>query len=170
MSERVRIEHTFECSEESFWKLFLEDDYNRAMFVDYMKFPRWEVVESQDEGNVVKRTVEVEPYVADLPPAIKKVVGDTIRYREQGKLDKNENRYAVHIVPARMADKINVEGEQFTESLGENQCKRVFVADINVKVFGVGNLIEKRIAADLTRSYDLGAKFTHRYLKEHGIS
>lgn len=169
MSERVRIEHTFECSEESFWKLFLNDDYNKAMFCDYMKFPRWQVTQLQEEGNEVRRTVEVEPYVADLPAAIKKVVGDNVRYREEGKLDKQKNRYSVHTIPARLADKLRVEGEQYTEPLGEGQCRRIFTAEITVKIFGIGGLMEKRIAADLQRSYDLGAKFTHRYIKEHGI-
>src|SRR5688572_20823222 len=112
MTEKVRIEHTLDCSEDTFWKLFLDDKYNQALFSGYLKFPVWRVASSVDGEKELKRTVEVEPYVADLPATMKKVIGDNVRYREEGRLDKEKRRYHVEIVPARMADKIFVKGEQ----------------------------------------------------------
>lgn len=170
MTEKVRIEHVLECSENVFWGVFLDEKYNQALFCDYLKFPMWRVAELADGEAEMKRTIEVEPYVGDLPEVIKKVVGDQIRYREVGRLDKARKEYSVEVVPARMADKIFVKGKQTTEAMGEHQVRRVFVAEITVKVFGVGGLIEKRIAQDLVRSYDLGAKFTNRYVKEQGLA
>ncbi len=171
MADRIRIEHDFDCTEATFMKLFLDDGFNRALFRDYLKFPRWEVTHTDDQEKALQRTVEVEPYVADLPGPIKKVVGENIAYREVGKLDKSTQHYFVEVVPARLADKFHIRGEQFTEPLeGGKRCKRVFVATVEVKVFGVGGLIEKRILADLQKSYDLSAKFTRRYIEEHGLS
>lgn len=169
MTEKVRIEHVLECSEDTFWDLFLDEKYNQALFCDYLKFPLWKVVSHEDRESELLRVVEVEPYVGDLPTAIKKVVGDNIRYKEDGKLDKTKRTYQVQVVPVRLADKISVRGEQFTETTAEGHTRRIFVADITVKIFGVGGMIEKRIAADLIRSYDLGAKFTNRYIQEQGL-
>ncbi|HSC86936.1 MAG TPA: DUF2505 family protein [Polyangiaceae bacterium] len=170
MSEKVRIEHVIECSEEKFWELFLDEKYNQALFQGYLKFPLWKVASVVDGEKEMKRVVEVEPYVADLPTAIKKVIGDNIRYKEDGVLDKEKRRYNVTVVPVRLADKLFVRGVQTTEPAPGGFTKRIFTADIDVKIFGVGGLIEKRVAADLTRSYDLGAKFTNRYIKENGIA
>jgi hypothetical protein len=46
----------------------------------------------------------------------------------------------------------------------------VFEAQVNVKVFGVGSIIEKRLIADLQLSYNAGAAFTNEYLKRTGLS
>lgn len=171
MTERVRIEHEFDCSEQTFWKIFLDDRYNQELFAGHLKFPRWEVTKSVDSEKELERVVSVEPYVGDLPPAIKKVLGESIAYKEAGRLDKERQRYFVKVVPGRMGDKFLVEGEQFTEPLEDGKrCKRVFLAKIEVKIFGLAGIIEKRIAADLTRSYDIGAKFTNRYIHDNGLS
>lgn len=170
MTEKVRIEHDFECSENGFWETFLNVEYNKEMFQVHMKFPRWEIVRIQDESGVISRVVEVEPYVAELPGPIKKVLGDTIRYREEGQLDRTKNRYDLRVVPSRLADKILVSGRQFTEPLGETRCRRIFEATVEVKVFGIGGLIEKNIASDLRKSYDIGARFTQNYMKRNNIS
>lgn len=169
MSERVRIEHTFECSEKAFWETFLDQEYNRQMFCERMKFPRWEVTQFEDAGTSVRRVVEVEPYVAELPGPIKKVIGDNIRYREEGTLDLSKNTYSLKVIPGRLADKLLISGKQFTESIGEGRCRRIFEAEVQVKVFGVGAMIERQIVGDLKKSYDIGAKFTEKYLAEHAI-
>lgn len=169
MSEKARIEHVIECSEDTFWSMFLDEKYNQALFQGYLKFPLWRVSSLEDGEPVMKRVVEVEPYVADLPGAIKKVLGENIRYREEGKYDKQKRRYEVEVVPARLADKIFVKGVQSTQALGPKQCKRVFEIEVTVKIFGVGGMIEKRIISDLQRSYDLGAKFQNRYIAENGL-
>jgi hypothetical protein len=170
MAENVRIEHTFACSEDTFWnQLFFDEEYNRRMFVDALRFPMWRELSREDRGDSVVRVVECEPPLGDLPGPIKSVVGDGLRYREEGKYEKATRRYTVKVVPSRLADKIHVEGLLVTQTVGEKQCKRVFTASVNVKIFGVGGMVEKRIAADLQRSYDAGARFTAKYLQEKGL-
>jgi hypothetical protein len=170
MTERVRIEHDFECSVEAFWETFLNDDYNKEMFCQRMKFPRWEPVSFELKEDEMRRVVEVEPYVAELPGPIKKVIGDNVRYREEGKLDRKSGCYSFRIVPAKLADKILVSGRQFTESLGDSRCRRIFEAEVQIKIFGIGSLIEKNVVADMRKSYDIGALFTQDYMRRHGIS
>jgi hypothetical protein len=170
MTERVRIEHNFDCSEKAFWDVFLNKEYNHEMFCGKMKFPRWELTRFEETGDEVMRTVEVDPYIPDLPGPIKKVIGENIRYREEGRLDRSKNKYTLKIVPSILVGKILVSGEQFTEPLAEHRCKRVFLAEVEVKLFAVGTMIERQITSDLTRSYDIGARFTQNYMTVHGIS
>jgi hypothetical protein len=170
MSERVRIEHDFECSENAFWETFLNTEYNKEMFCQRMKFPRWELLKFELSDEEMQRLVEVEPYVAELPGPIKKVIGDNIRYKEEGKLDRKAGSYSFRILPSKLAEKILISGKQFTQSLGEHRCRRVFEAEVEIKVFGIGSMIEKNIVSDLRKSYDVGAAFTQDYMRRHGIS
>jgi hypothetical protein len=171
MTERARIQHDFDCTEATFWDLFLDDTYNQALFQGFLKFPRWQVLERVERGNELHRVVEVEPYVGELPGPIKKIVGESFSYREVGYLDRQKQRYYVRIVTSRLSDKFSVECEQYTEPLdGGKRCRRIFLANVGVHIFGVGGLIERRIVTDLSRSYDIGAQFTNDYVKKHGLS
>jgi len=169
MTERVRIEHTFNCDEKAFWTLFLDEEYNREMFLEGLRFNRWEVTKLEESETEVRRSVVVEPRVPDLPGPIKKVIGDSAGYEEIGRFNRATNRYSMDIVPTKLKGKLVMSGEQFTEALGDNQVKRIFTADIKVKVFGVGSMIEKQISSDLQKSYNVGAKFTVDYMRRKGI-
>ena len=163
------MEHTFDCSEKAFWDTFLDEAYNKAMFMESMKFPRWEVTRFDLTDEELYRVVEVEPYIGQLPGPIIKVLGNKIRYREEGRLDRVTNSYKLSVVPGKFADKIAVTAEQRTEPLAEGRCKRIFTAEVSVKIFAVGGMIEKQLVSDLRKSYDEGARFTQQYMNDLGI-
>ncbi len=163
----ARIEHTFECDEDTFWKdIFFGEEFNRRMYLDRLKFKQWEVSEFRETETAIDRTVNVTPKVDDIPGAIKSLIGDNLGYREVGTFDKKRKRYTVNVVPSVMADKITVRGETWVEPLGPTRCRRIFEVQVSAKMFGVGSIIEKRILADLQLSYNAGATFTVEYLKQ----
>jgi hypothetical protein len=164
----IRVEHVFKCSEETFWtKIFFDDEYNRRLFLETLKFPVWRVAEEQ--GDEVRRTIEASPPVGDLPGPLKAVVGENAGYEERGVFDKKTRRYRVQVVPNRMSDKINVSIEMWTEPLGDGQCKRFARATATAKIFGVGGMLEKKLLADLERSYEKSAAFTNTFVSEKGL-
>ncbi len=170
MSE-VRIEHVYECSEETFWnKLFLDEEYNQRMFSEALKFPVWKVLKSEERENEVVREIDVVPRLGDLPTALKKVVGENVGYREQGVWDKTARRYRLSITPNKLGDKLAIKGELFTEPAGPGKCRRVYKGSVEAKIFGVGSMLEKRILADLEKSYEVGARFTNQFLKDKGLT
>lgn len=166
----IRVEHVFECSEETFWtKVFFDDDYNRRLFQEQLRFPTWRVKKSEEQGDEVRRTIEASPPVGDLPGPLKAVVGDNAGYEERGVFNKKTRRYQVQVVPNRMADKISVNVEMWTEPLGDKRCKRFAKATATAKIFGVGGMLEKKLLADLERSYEKSAAFTNTYVAEKGL-
>jgi hypothetical protein len=170
LAENLRIEHTFACNEDTFWnQLFFNEEYNRGMFIGALHFSLWRELSREDRGDAVVRVVECEPPLGELPGPLAKLVGEGLRYREEGRFEKATRRYTVKVIPSKMADKISVEGLIATQPAGEKQCKRIFTATVSAKVFGVGGMLEKRIASDLQRSYDAGARFTGKYLQEKGL-
>jgi hypothetical protein len=166
-----RFEHTFNCSQDTFWtKVFLDDEYNRRLFLERLKFSAWREVESQEKDGKLHRVVEATPPVVDLPGPLKALVGDNLRYREHGVLDRTQNRYSVTVVPNRLADKISVRIEIATRDDGPNRCRRVVSGTVEAKVFGLGGMIEKRTITDLGLSYEEGATFTNAFVAEKGLS
>ncbi len=170
MSTSVRIVHTYNVSEDTFWdKVFFDEDYNRRLYLEALKFHDWKIEKHEDKGSEIYRAINVAPRLGDLPGPMKKVLGDNIRYTEAGVYDKSKRRYRINIIPNRLADKLKVSGELYTEPVGEKQCRRIFEATIEVNVFGLGGLMEKRFVSDLERSYEVGAKFTNQYAEEKGL-
>lgn len=166
----IRVEHVFKCSEETFWtKVFFDDEYNRKLFQEILKFPVWRVAKTEERGDEVLRTIEASPPVGDLPGPLKAVVGDNAGYEERGVFNKKTHRYNVQVVPNRMSDKISVNVEMWTEALGENQCKRFARATATAKIFGIGGMLEKKLLSDLERSYEKSATFTNAFVSEKGL-
>lgn len=166
----LEVEHTFNCSADTFWnEIFLSAEYNERLFKGELKFPVWRELKSEERDGVLYRTLEVVPYVGELPGTLKAVIGEGIGYEERGQLDKAAGRYKVEVVPNKLADKLSVKVEMWTVADGEKRCRRKARAEAVVKIFGVGGAIEKRLLADLERSYAKSADFTNRYIAEKGL-
>lgn len=165
-----RVEHTFNCSEESFWsKVFFDEDYNRKLFSERLKFSHWREAKREERDGKIYRVIEASPPIGDLPAALKAVVGENVRYEERGVYDPGKRHYAVDVVPNRLADKIHVHVDMTTQADGPERCKRLVRATVTAKIFGVGGILEKKLIADLEKSYAKSAEFTNSYLAENGI-
>jgi hypothetical protein len=167
----VRIEHIYDCSEDTFWdKVFFDDEYNRRLFLDALQFPKREVVKREDGETEVRQTIELTPKLGPMPAPLKKLVGEGLGYREEGVYDKKARRYTVRIYPNKLADKLTITGEMSSEPAGDGKMKRIYKGTVVAKIFGVGGLLEKTVIADIEKSYSESARFTNQYLKEKGLS
>jgi hypothetical protein len=166
----TRIEHTFDCSVETFWaKTFFNVEFNRNMHLQHLHFHKWEIVESSETESTILRTVQVVPAIGEIPAAIRAFIGESLGYREEGIFDKKTQHYRVRVVPTALADKINISGEIWAEPVAPQRCKRIFSVQISARVFGVGSIIEQRVIGDLRLNYNAGAAYTATYLAEQGL-
>jgi hypothetical protein len=167
----TRIQHEFECSESAFWELsFLNEDFNRRLYLEELRFPAWRVLEQQVSDQSIRRRVEVEPLVEDIPAPIKKMMGERCGYIEEGTFDRVKRRYTFRVIPGAMPDKTDISGEMYCEVLGDHKIRRIVEFRIDVKVFMVGKLVEQKSIDDTRASYDKMATFLRSYLREKGIS
>lgn len=166
----LEVEHTFNCSEATYWdRIFLDPEYNERLFKTELKFPVWRELSREERGGVLKRVLEVVPYVGELPGPLKAVIGEGIGYEERGVLDRSAKSYKVTVVPNKLADKLSTKVELWTVADGDKRCRRKVRAEASVKMFGIGGTIEKRILSDLERSYAKSAEFTNRFIAEKGL-
>jgi hypothetical protein len=166
---QIRAEHIFNATEDTYWgKIFFAEEYNRRLHLEALRFLEWREVRVEDKGDYVERTVEVVPRVGELPGPIKKLIGDRIGYVERGIYDKRARRYRITVTPSRLADKLTITGELFTEPAPEGRCRRIYLGRVEARIFGVGGLLEKLIVSDLEKSLETSARFTNQYIKEKG--
>ena len=170
MKER-RIEHVYDCSAEVFWKqIFLDEEYNRKLFLDELHYSDWKVLRSEERGNEVHRVIDATPALPkDLPAALKKLLGSGLGYEEHGVLDRAKQRYRLEIKPRSLPSKMTITGELWTEPLSNDSCRRLYVPRAEARVLGVGGMIEQRLLDDIEKSYNRAAVFTNRWIAERKL-
>lgn len=163
----ARIEHVIHCSDDRFWSVFFDPEYNKSLFLGELRFESWKLASLEDKGDRIERVVDVVPRLGDLPGPLKKLVEGGAGYRERDVFDKKAKRMTIQVEPTVLQGKLAISGVMRTEPLGDAQCRRIYDTSVVAKVFGVGGMIESRIIQDVRASYDKAADFTNRWVKEH---
>jgi uncharacterized protein DUF2505 len=166
MKER-RIEHTYACSAQVFWnQIFLDDEYNRKLFVDELHFESWRVLSSEVRGSEVHRVIAAVPRLGDVPGPLKRLLSNGLGYEERGVADLAAGRYRLEVTPTSLASKLSIQGELSTTPIDAQSCRRIYVARVEARVFGLGGMIEDRLLDDIEKSYGRAATFTNRWIAE----
>lgn len=169
MKER-RIEHVYDCSAEVFWnQIFLDEEYNRKLFLDELHFSVWKVLRSEERGNELHRVIEATPPLGDLPGALKRLLSEGLGYEEHGVLDRAQRRYRLEVKPRSLANKLTIQGELTTQPISDRSCRRIYVPRVEARVLGVGGMIEQRLLDDIEKSYNKSAVFTNRWIAERKL-
>jgi hypothetical protein len=165
----VTVRHELGCSAEEYWdKCIFDEGFNRALYVGHLHFHGVESVESRDVGDRRTKKATISPSLAGFPGPVKKLAGDALKYSEDGYLDKKTGRYHAKITPSTLADKTHVESELWCEPspTGDaNRCVRVARVKVEVKLFGLGSLVEEKIMRDIHASYDAEAACVAEWVK-----
>jgi len=165
----LTLRHEIDCDESTYWeKCVLDDEYNKRFFLEELKFKSYELMERRDEGDTVVRKARAEPNTGSMPAAMKKAMGDSFGYVEEGTFDRKARRYTFRTIPAAFPDKVKIQGTMRCEAVGPKKIVRISEIQVDVKVFMIGGMIEDRIVDDIKRSYAKAAEFTNAWVKEKG--
>jgi hypothetical protein len=164
------VKHNLETDSDTFWdKIFFDDEYNRSLFLDYLRFSDYRVLSLEREDNgTIRRRLEIAPRV-EIPKAIKKVLGDSANYVEEGSFDPIAKKWNFVVIPHVASNKIKTHGEMWVEARGEKRVERICVINTEVKVFGIGRLVEEIIEKQTRSSYDQAAVFTNKWIRDKGF-
>jgi Protein of unknown function (DUF2505) len=167
----LTLRHEMNCDTDTYFeKCVLDAEYNRRLFYEELKFKSYELVEQKDVGDTVVRKVKAEPQTANLPAPIKKVIGDSFGYVEEGTYDRKNKVYSFRTIPGGFPDKVKIHGTMRCEPLGDKRVTRITEIHVDVKIFMIGGMVEDRIVADVKQSYAKAAEFTNVWAKEKGYS
>jgi hypothetical protein len=164
-----RVSETFAlpCTPETFWSIFFDPTYTRALYLDQLQFKGFTVVE-QGEST---RKLHIVPRV-NLPGPLAKIVGDSFAYEEHGTLDRAQNVWRWRMVrPAntggKKKDMVSTSGTIRLVADGPGRCRRTDEVDIEAHLFGFGGLIESVVEKELHSSWSKELAFLERWIAEH---
>lgn len=166
----VTLRNPLDCSPEAYFEGCLFDaSYTTRLFKDVLKFPGIEVLEIKKDGDSWTRRVKVMPPMTGVPGPVKKLIGDSMSYIEEGSYDPKAKRYRYTVTPSTAADKTKTAGEAWCE-VENGKTVLVTKFTIDVKVMLIGGKVEDKIIEDLRVSLDQATPFIASFVKEKGLT
>jgi hypothetical protein len=147
------------CSAETFWKLFFDERYTRALFMEELGFKDFAVLEQTERS----RKLRLVPKV-NMPAVIQKVIGDAFGYEEHGSFDRARNEWTWRMVPKK--EIVATRGRVRIEPVSDTECVRNDEVIIEGKMFGVGGLIESTAEKEVRASWPKEIAFLERQLRD----
>ena len=161
MAVRFSIEHVLQASEERFWAdIFRSEEFNRALYIGHLGFGY--ELESWDPVTCHRRA-RISP-VTNVPKPLTNLLGGEISLVEDGSCDEAARRYDFRIIPSRLHERIGVKGRVETTPLTDRTCRRIVSFEIEVRMFGIGHVIESFLETTTREQYEDNAAFINQYL------
>lgn len=160
------LRHRLECTPARHWALFFDPEWTRTLIVDGLGFFSCDVDPVQHEGTTRRRQMRVTPKL-DIPAPVAKILGPKLGYTERATFDETRELWAYQMLLNVLADKILIGGEVTIEPLGDAACTRVSKMWVEVKIFGVGGMIEKAAEKNMRDGWERSAKWINGWLAAH---
>lgn len=158
------FEHNFSVEPDTYLKVIGESAFD-AFIARELSLRTREVVSEVREGDVLRRTLRVEPE-RDLPAPLLRVTGGrSLSYREHLVLDLKTATGSWSVEPDLLSGRLTASGT-LRISAKEGGCIRHLAGEVRVRIPGLGKLAERFIVAELERSYARSAAATRRWLQE----
>ena len=150
------------CDVDTFWKVFFDDAYNKAFYLQEMGFFELEILSKTDTSRVMRAVPKL-----NMPKPVMKLLGNSFGYEERGTFDREKSEWAWKMVPNKLADKLSSHGTVRVEAAGEGKCRRSDAVTIEAKIFGVGRLVESSTEKEVRTAWSKESSFINRWLKDH---
>jgi hypothetical protein len=162
---KFTVTHEINCDAETFWKVFFDKGFNEKLYLEALRFPKYETLEQNETDTQITRKVHGQPKM-DMPGPVAKLFGSGFAYTEEGSMDKASKVWKWKLNPSTLAEKLRTEGTVRIEPIGDNKVRRIADISIEAKIFGVGGLIESSAEKQLREGWDASAVFMNKYLAD----
>jgi hypothetical protein len=163
--QRHELVHEIHCSAARMWELFFDDAFNVQMYCEGLGFPKCDVVEKREHEGVVHRRMVMIPKV-EVPKPLAKVFGGRIGFEELGDWDKQAGVYRYTLILAALGDKVRIQGTMRLSDHAEGMCRRTTAFETECNLFGIGGLLERTSADNVTHGWNSSAKWINKWLAE----
>jgi hypothetical protein len=103
---KFSLRHPYSIEPEAFWRdVFFDPAYNEALYREALHFEAFKVLEETSPADGRRtRKLAVKPKI-DAPGPIKAMLGDSVDYVEDGRLDPSRRAWITKVIPSKLADK-----------------------------------------------------------------
>lgn len=164
---KFRIEHRFTGVDvDRFVEIYYSEAFNQSVApISGMKERRL-VEESTDGDGKIHRRVRLVPAVP-IPAAFEKLIaGRAVTYDEVSVYDP-KTKTARYRIDHKAGDRLRAEGTNTFVQDGPGAVKRIIDGEVEVRVFGVGALVERFIENEVKKGYDAIASFLQGWIDRH---
>ncbi len=168
---KFSLRHPYLIEPEAFWRdVFFDPAYNEALYREGLHFEAFKVLDETSPADGRRtRKLAVKPKL-DMPGPIKAMLGDSVDYVEDGRLDPSRPMWITKVIPSKLADKVSITNEFWLERTGPGRSDQVASFEVNVKIFGLGGVFEKFLGKTMRESYQKAADFTNQWLERKGLA
>lgn len=159
---QFQVRHMFKnISRDEYESLYFDEAFNEAL-CEAVNLAR-EVRSIDRTPERIARVIAVGPD-REIPKPVQKIVGAArLDYEEHLAYEFGTFKGTWETIPSVMAKKVNTKGTfAFEEATGG--VERIVQGTIEVKVLGIGKVVEKFIIADVEKSYEDAARFTQQWI------
>jgi hypothetical protein len=168
------IEHksveSFDVGVETYWReLCLSLEYQEHVYREALHCTRMEVLEhvgGYEQG--MRRRLRFSRAL-EAPAAITKVFGSMVSIEEHSEFDAKAQRWSYRIVPAVMADRIDIRGS-VTLQPRPGGVDQHGITNVNVRIFGLGSIIEHFVLKATEDGSADKNRVTRRYIVDKGLA
>jgi hypothetical protein len=151
----LTITRDLPCSVDAFWASFLDSAFVVRAFTA-IGFASYEILELREEPACLLRRADARPPV-DAPAVVQKALGPSFGYVEEGRFDRTTKVWTWSARPSVLAERSRMEGRLLVEPLSRGArsegCRTKFEATVEVKMLGVGGLVENGIEKSMRASW-----------------
>lgn len=163
--KKVQLSHEINCTPEAFWKLYFDPEFTAAVVKEAIKVEEFKVLKFEENEREIVRVTTGKPRI-NAPAAIQKVVGSNFSYTEEVRFDRKTQVATSTITLSTFGDKVRNTTRLRVEPLGTDRIRRLADAEIEVKIFGMGTIMEGAMEKQMREGWGEGAEFTNRWIAE----
>lgn len=167
MTTRFEVRHVLPFKPEVFWtRVHANTEFNDALYNEHLGH-RYEIL--VNDATTGKWFSKMYPKV-ELPDVLARAAAgkeDGFCLAEDGVLDRATMTYRFKVIPSLMSEKIDVRGNMVILPHGDAQCERIVKFELDVKIFGIGKIVETFVEKTVKRGYDDSGEFLQRYLAKN---
>lgn len=169
MTIELEDRQTFDLPLETYWReLCLSLEYQERVYREALGCISMEVVEHSGGFETgMRRKLRFQKPI-DAPAAITKLFGSTVTIEEHSEFDPAEQRWSFRMVPALMADRIDIRGVVRARQ-SDGKVEQLAHNSVSVRLLGLGGIIEHFVAKSTKEGTADKTAFTRRYIAEKGL-
>ncbi len=158
--------HDFDLTPARFWQLFFDPGFTREMLLDGLGFGVCDIDPVIEAGGKRSRIMRVQPKL-DLPAAVAKLLGPKLGYTEHGRQDVATGEWSYEISMSVLTERIRIGGRMTVEALGAERCRRTSHLWNEVRILGVGGLVEKAAERNMRDGWEKAATWMRGWIRQH---
>lgn len=148
------------------WRLFLDDDFDKKMYLEGFGFPRYELLDHRDGEAESFRRIRVVPKL-DVPGPVAKILGSSFAYTEEQTFDKKARTSRSRVVPSVLADRLGSDSAVRAEAAGAGKTRRTIDISVEARIFGIGGMVESALEKNLRTGWDNAAAYMNKHAAQN---